>query len=294
MVFWGTLSAAHVNESGLATMPLPRVTNPDGTPLPPRPGELYMLPPRASWHDDPKDRFHLVAVAPRANGALGSAFYGSTSGAQEVNGTPSITVAARRHGAYRNTLSNDTRIYPAIVRPVSANTLTQYAGRVHPSELEAVRRIIPEAYGFRQGNLYNSKACKGSLRGCVMQLNDATSDRVGTRFGVVISPHEYSAQRESFLTLLPLALDTEPSQDRGDLLLEEGILFDELVNMLPLGEATTTPSDSAILAAGEPFAIARDQIVGRRVLVMPDAVLDQAERQLSQHFGVDFLAAAVS
>lgn len=253
-----------------------------------------MLPPGQSWHNDPKDRIHLVAAPPSANGGAGSAFYCSSSGAQEVNGTPCALARPRTKGSYRNTLSGESRIYPGIVRPVLASELGDYAGRVIPAELDAALRHVPAAFGFGQGNCF-TVAVGGSLRGYVVALDSATAERAGTPFGVVLTPHVYSTNPDGFLTLVPLALDTEPDFSGGDLLLEDGsISFEGLLPALPVDVAERTSTDSAVIIACEPFAIEHGQLLWRSPLVMPGGVLAEVERRLGGYFGLESVAVAAS
>lgn len=275
-------------------MTIARAGGIDGSMAAPRRGDLYVIPAGEAWHKDKKPRYHVAAVVPTLTG-LGSAFYVSWSGAQEVNGTPCEPIKPRSSGPHANRLREQSNVYPAIVRPVAKQHLKDFVGRTTPEELDKILSLVPSAFGFTEGNCYRAGVARGSLRGKIVQLQPSVARRAGSSFGVVLSPHSYSVNREGFLTIVPLALATEPDAEAGDILLEDaGITFAELVRTLPAEAAQDTPDDSAVVLAREPFAIDHELVARRFSLVMPDSVLARIEASLTIHFGLNQQVAVAS
>jgi hypothetical protein len=185
MAHWGRLSGPH-RQGASGEFP---------------PGQVFWLPPGATWLNQDKSRPFALATAcsPARRGTL---VYGSTQDTARKAGAASIEVAPNRNGLNRNGLWATTRFYPGVLLRTSFVQLPDEAGRLGKS-LDDLRAALRIAFGIGQGSCARPGAPARSRRGRIVELQPALAGDLRTRFAVLLTEPWYSRAKH-YQIILPV------------------------------------------------------------------------------------------
>lgn len=182
------------------------------------PGEVFELPPGRAEPTDPKDRLHLLLNQVTRGVSQGTVAYCSRQ-ATEARKFAEHVVFDPANTTYRGAGFTDlTYIYVSRLRPVPQHQLTQFRGRLI-DEMPGVRTALVKSLGLRSGTGAGNGPARGSNRGRIARFTDATTDRVYTRYGIVVTHPGYSNQCR-YLTVVPLFLNV-PRPQPHDIIVED-------------------------------------------------------------------------
>lgn len=180
-------------------------------PNPPTQGDIFILPPRITYLNDPKHRRHAL-LETHSFDSTASLVYASSS--DELKTSGAVCHLVRPNGG--NRLRTDTYFYGSVLISVPDHHLTDLHGNI-ASEMAAVRGVVRRAMGYRTGPGYNRPIAQPSLRGRVIQVTTEYEQLIGTCYFVVLTEHDYSMKRQHQI-VLPLFDAEEWDADGGDLI----------------------------------------------------------------------------
>jgi hypothetical protein len=177
------------------------------------PGGVYMLPP--SWISEREKDRRRVLMSHCDSTYSGSVAYASRASTEQAQGAPCVPIRARQAGVNANGFSDDTIVYPGILRIVGAEELTDRRGHVRP-ELVALRRELRAALGIDAGTLRGHPEFPGSWRGRIVSVERSARVDPQSQFALVLTDPFYSAS-EGYQTLVPLFLPSRYSPVADDI-----------------------------------------------------------------------------
>lgn len=237
-----------------------------------RQGQVYWMPPRATWLN--RDKWRPFTLAARARGYT-TLVYGSTQLTERHAGAACLEVPPRLSGVSRNGLRVITRFYPAILALLDGSTLPPVSGFLGNS-LDALRAALRSALGIGQRSCYDPDAPAGSCRGRIVVLNTGLSRHLNTAVAVVLTEHGYSAERR-YQVILPIVPAPDPRDQEHNLVVRSGSWF----------AAFRKPVHTVLLPIPAIFSIWHSTgIMKETAHVLDDDTLAEIDRALCSFFSL--------
>lgn len=194
--------------------------------MPPKPGEIYLLPSADPTFGDPKDgRPHILVSQISVDPSIATVVYCSTQTWEISRFAPPHVMIDESGSAFALTgLHTTTVAYPGRLVLCDVSDLTQKVG-VLTDEFGQLQSELLRAIGFRTGVSKSSDSqASGSFRGVVVRFKADFGTYLGADFGVIVSNPTYS-RRALFQNFVPVF-------STGDLPAADGVVEVEVEPLL--------------------------------------------------------------
>lgn len=166
---------------------------------------------------DPKRRRHVLLSDPGHQNESAVFALGSTKYTEAERGARHYLVNPAATNYQGSGFSKPTYVYPSILVPVDFDGVEGPVGHVREA-IGPLLRQLRLALGIGSGTCEQGTA-GGSYRGRMVEFSQPITDRLHTRYGLIVTEPRYSEARR-YQTIVPLLDGLEMEAMQGDVMLE--------------------------------------------------------------------------